>query len=171
MSTQNISDEHIEEIIRDEIKENYSEHKEALEKIMMSLVIAARKHIDNLMRKANGRSISSITHMISTTIERMVHEIEGELLYDEYCELMARQGIKPLEYREKFKKPIFGNPNPYNRFEKIKEKGIKLGDRLVDHDGIECRVHKITDKCMIRVIYKDGRIEKPLKIDNFEKVN
>ena len=160
-----ISDEHIEEVIRDEIAEKYPEHAEALGNVMELLIMKARNRIN---RVSSRIPVANPDNLISFSLEDIVKQREKELAYEEYCEFIKEQEQEPIEFEE-FRKASTGVASTYNFFLKLMRMGIKTGDQVKDSEGKIYTVVKISNKCRPILIGENGKKKGNQNLIGFEK--
>ncbi len=164
-SKKEITDKHIEEIIRDELGKKYPEHAGAIEEIMGSAVQSARNRI---IRVRSSIPAANPDNLISFSLESMIKQREKELAYEDYCKFIEEQEGEAIELEE-FKKESAGNQSTYYFFLQILQMGIKTGDQVVNRDGKVYTVTKITNKCRPILVDENGKKKGNQNLLGFEK--
>ena len=162
-----ITDDHIRKVIRAEIAEKYPEHSEALEKIMGFLIMSARKRIERVTSRVSDADPDSL---IGFDIQDIVNQREKELAYQKYCDFMEEEKQEAIEFKD-FKKGNGGSQSAYNLFLHLSEMGIKSGDRVIDSEGNEYLVEKISNKCRPVLVDKEGNKKNNQNLIGFEKIS
>jgi len=170
-SPEDISDDYISEALRAEIAKNFPELLETFEKECSYLVEEAKKRIKRVLAFDNNADVGNL---IKASVEKWEKERGMELMYREYCELMEKQGLKPLK-PNKFNDPKRPTASaPYQSFIRLKEKEITVGDKVKERTKENGKIYTVWEISRIcRVTLTDERGNNPqtlVSLDGYRKV-